>query len=146
MGADMSGEMKISAGWKLVPEVLTDAMRDAVVQFSEKAVNAHQIHELTWDNYYAVMTRASPPPPEDGWKPIEGAHSSKQRTRNHRFVPSPDGRTIDDDDFLYDASLTVSGDFADDESRHSFAQWLCEKLNASPSPPPAALEPKEQHD
>jgi hypothetical protein len=72
----------------------------------------------------------------------QGAHSSKQRTRAARFVPSADGKIIDDDDFLYDAMLKVTGDFGDDETRISFAQWLCDKLNA-PEPSDSGLAPTE---
>jgi hypothetical protein len=73
----------------------------------------------------AAATQAQPEIP-----PVS-ARSSPQRSRSERFVASPDGRSIDDDDFIYDASLKVYGDFEDDTSRHSYAQWLCNTLNAA---------------
>jgi hypothetical protein len=57
-------------------------------------------------------------------------HASTQRTRPQRFQSSSDGKSIDDDDFLYDASLKVSGDFGSDEVRKSYADFVCSKLNA----------------
>lgn len=57
-------------------------------------------------------------------------HSSNQRSRVPRFKPGVTGRSIDDDDFIYDAVLLVKGDFKDDDQRLSYAQWLCDKLNA----------------
>lgn len=62
-------------------------------------------------------------------------HTSEQRARPDRFVPSPDGRSIDDDDFIYDATLKVTGDFADDATRHSYARWICDRLNAGGTHP-----------
>lgn len=61
-------------------------------------------------------------------------HSSDMRGREERFKPSKDGRTIDDDDFKYDAALKITGDFGSDEQRRRYAQWLCDKLNAPDEP------------
>lgn len=61
-------------------------------------------------------------------------HTSQQRSHLLRFTTNEDGSYIDDDDFMYDSSLRVEGDFADDATRLSYAQWLCDKLNAFPTP------------
>lgn len=58
-------------------------------------------------------------------------HTSKLRSKAIRFEASKDGRLIHDDDFEYDAILRVDGDFASDEQRKSYSDWLCGKLNAA---------------
>jgi hypothetical protein len=67
-------------------------------------------------------------------------HTSKLRSKTIRFEASKDGRLIHDDDFEYDAILRVDGDFASDEQRKSYADWLCSKLNAIKHTPELANE------
>lgn len=62
-----------------------------------------------------------------------GAHegiASNMRSPNGqpRFTVQDGGGWIDDDDFLFDAALKISGDFAPDD-RLRFAQWICDALN-----------------
>lgn len=45
------------------------------------------------------------------------------------WVPSVDGRHIQSDDFEYDVTLKVSGDFADDNTRVQYTQALAAQLN-----------------
>lgn len=47
------------------------------------------------------------------------------------WTASPDGRTIQSEDFTHDVTLRVSGDFADDTQRQQYSERLAEKLNAS---------------
>jgi hypothetical protein len=55
--------------------------------------------------------------------------ASDQRTPGRpRFTVQEDGRWIDDDDFIFDCMLKISGDFAQDD-RKQFAQWVCDALN-----------------
>lgn len=42
---------------------------------------------------------------------------------------SPDGRTIQSDDFCHDVTLHVSGDFWDDAQRKRYADNIARKLN-----------------
>lgn len=46
-----------------------------------------------------------------------------------RFRVSDDGRTISDEDFIFDVLIRVGGDFGDDALRTSYAQWMCDALN-----------------
>ena len=46
-----------------------------------------------------------------------------------RFRVSDDGRTISDEDFIFDVLIRVGGDFGDDALRTSYAQWMCGVLN-----------------
>lgn len=60
-------------------------------------------------------------------------HGSNQRSGPCRFtsgiyVPS-ETAFIDDDDFIYDATLKISGDCGG--KQHAYAQCLCEVLNAA---------------
>jgi hypothetical protein len=66
--------------------------------------------------------------------------TSMRSTRLRRFNPTPNGKAIDDDDFVYDALLRISGDFPDEAVRLSYAQWLCDKLNAAPPAQPVPVE------
>lgn len=57
--------------------------------------------------------------------------ASEQRPRDGlpRFRSSSDGRTISDEDFIFDALLRVGGDFKTDSVRLAYAQWVCNALN-----------------
>ena len=57
--------------------------------------------------------------------------ASEQRPRDGgpRFRASDDGRTISDEDFIFDALIRVGGDFGDDALRARYAQWMCDALN-----------------
>lgn len=46
-----------------------------------------------------------------------------------RFRVSDGGRTISDEDFIFDATIRVGGDFGDDAMRVRYAQWMCDVLN-----------------
>lgn len=46
-----------------------------------------------------------------------------------RFRVSDSGRTISDEDFIFDALIRVGGDFGDDALRTRYAQWICDALN-----------------
>lgn len=46
-----------------------------------------------------------------------------------RFRVSDGGRTISDEDFIFDALIRVGGDFGDDALRTRYAQWICDALN-----------------
>lgn len=46
-----------------------------------------------------------------------------------RFRPSDDGKTISDEDFIFDALIRIGGDFGSDELRRTYAQWICDALN-----------------
>ena len=46
-----------------------------------------------------------------------------------RFRVSDAGRTISDEDFIFDALIRVGGDFGDDALRTRYAQWMCDALN-----------------
>lgn len=48
-----------------------------------------------------------------------------------RFRTSDDGRTISDEDFIFDALIRVGGDFGDDAMRRRYAQWVCDALNGA---------------
>lgn len=62
---------------------------------------------------------------------VEGiASDMRQSDVRPRFTVQDEGRWIDDDDFIFDAMLKISGDFSD-ESRKRFAQWICDTLNAA---------------
>jgi hypothetical protein len=58
--------------------------------------------------------------------------ASRMRTSDYgpRFISCGDGRVIDDDDFIFDATITISGDF-NSEQRLAFARWVAETLNAA---------------
>lgn len=58
------------------------------------------------------------------------------RSRAVRFIASPSGRSIDDDDFEHDASLAIHGDFGSDDRRKQYADRLCALLNAAPTAGP----------
>jgi len=60
-----------------------------------------------------------------------GMELPPMRSREIRFIASSDGRSIDDDDFTYDARLVVLGDFGSDDDRHDYASGLCEALNGT---------------
>lgn len=49
---------------------------------------------------------------------------------NPRFRVSKDGRVLDDDDFIFDARISIGGDFSDEE-RLAYAQWMADALNAA---------------
>lgn len=57
--------------------------------------------------------------------------ASEQRPRDGgpRFRVSDGGRTISDEDFIFDALIRVGGDFGDDVLRTRYAQWMCDALN-----------------
>lgn len=57
--------------------------------------------------------------------------ASEQRPRDGgpRFRVSDGGRTISDEDFIFDALIRVGGDFGDDALRTRYAQWMCDVLN-----------------
>lgn len=57
--------------------------------------------------------------------------ASEQRPRDGgpRFRVSDSGRTISDEDFIFDALIRVGGDFGDDARRTRYAQWMCDALN-----------------
>ena len=59
-------------------------------------------------------------------------HSSGMRSQTVRFTPRDTWHVIDDDDFIYDATLTIVGDFPNAESRQVYVQWLCKRLNGVP--------------
>lgn len=84
-------------------------------------------------------TAAAGPVLSEGLGAHEGLASNMRSPGGRpRFTVQDGGRWIDDDDFLYDASLKVSGDFTD-EARVAFAQWVCDALNEAdkmlPRPP-----------
>lgn len=87
---------------------------------------------------------AAPPSPAPQGERAQGevVLASEQRNPDGRprFSASEDGRLIDDDDFIFDASLRVSGDFGGDEERRAYAQWIADTLNAADQ----AL-PRESH-
>ena len=60
-----------------------------------------------------------------------GRLASEQRPRDGgpRFRVSDGGRTISDEDFIFDALIRVGGDFGDDALRTRYAQWMCDALN-----------------
>lgn len=66
------------------------------------------------------------------------------RTVRFEVVDGEKGPWIDDDDFGYDAAISVSGDFVDDEKR-KFLQAVCDVLNENeariPIPPPCTCRP-----
>lgn len=71
----------------------------------------------------------------------EGFFASEMRSADRpRFTVQDGGAWIDDDDFIFDAMLKVSGDFTDVE-RERFAQWVCDALNAAD-----AKLPRERRD
>lgn len=45
-----------------------------------------------------------------------------------RFTVQDGGSWIDDDDFIFDAMIKISGDFSD-QARARFSQWVCDTLN-----------------
>lgn len=51
-----------------------------------------------------------------------------------RFTVSPDGRRIYDNDFHYDAMLTLSGDFPNDFESIAYANTVAAALNAAAIP------------
>ena len=57
--------------------------------------------------------------------------ASEQRPRDGgpRFRVSDGGRTISDEDFIFDALIRVGGDFGNDDVRTRYAQWVCDALN-----------------
>jgi len=57
--------------------------------------------------------------------------ASEQRPRDGgpRFRVSDGGRTISDEDFIFDAMIRIGGDFGGDALRTWYAQWICDSLN-----------------
>lgn len=65
----------------------------------------------------------------DGLGAHAGLASSMRNPEGQpRFTVQEGGRWIDDDDFIFDAALKISGDFTDEE-RLAFARWICAVLN-----------------
>lgn len=62
--------------------------------------------------------------------------ASTQRTKDRaRFTVCDGGKLIDDDDFIFDATITIGGDFSP-EDRLRFAQWVADTLNEADRPLP----------
>jgi hypothetical protein len=57
--------------------------------------------------------------------------STMRSAAQPRFTVCDGGHVIDDDDFLYDALISIGGDFGDDAIRTAFAQWVADALNAA---------------
>jgi hypothetical protein len=123
----VSEELKIPAGWKLVPEVATDAMRRAAWDDTDIVADPEEFSEA-----WSAMLAASPPPPEDGWVSPLPAELGDWLTAVGELYAAM-GRPA------FDAETPTLGVV---ETLREAARRL-----APPStPPPAALEPKEQHD
>ena len=56
------------------------------------------------------------------------------RTKERFSVHYADGKTVWDDDFGYDASIKISGDFGCDDLRYEYALAVAAALNAAAIP------------
>lgn len=65
---------------------------------------------------------------EELWADLK-AHGMKnvESPRNFTLVNS---RYIQDENFDFDAGISISGDFGDDDVRMAYAQMICNALNA----------------
>lgn len=61
---------------------------------------------------------------------MAGEHG-KYRSRAVRFVATEDGSHVCDDDFGYDASLEITGDFATPQEKIAYAEGVAKALNAA---------------
>jgi hypothetical protein len=60
----------------------------------------------------------------------EGIASDQRSAGIPRFRVMDGGTWLDDDDFLFDATIKIGGDFLD-EDRLKYAQWVADVLNAA---------------
>lgn len=79
----------------------------------------------------------------EGLGPLPEGLASHQRDPSvrTRFTVQDGGRWIDDDDFIFDATIKIGGDFSD-EDRLRFAQWIADTLNAADAKLPRVGMPR----
>lgn len=110
----------------------TDEANRSASLFGEAA---DEIERLTAENdatrATATTSRASlPKSSENEAMTIYIASNMRNPESRPRFVVQDGGLSIDDDDFIFDAQLLITGDFLE-EDRMAYAQWIADALNAA---------------
>jgi len=130
--AYVRGDKLVCCGWPESMAQLSDCT------LTKKASPARR-HELLLemaksDGSRAAYAKARLSEPEQAAEPVATqpnglASDMRLAGSGRRFSVRDDGYWIDDD-FIFDAQLAVTGDFAD-EQRVRYAQWICDTLNAA---------------